>query len=183
MDSYASNTSVASSIGLTINQEENPHFPKEGVCIGSLCSPKAVFPALIDLFDTKGTCFLYSASENRREVNNCLERIAWRIALCLPIGLCEFLVYNGGNPGENFGSLNRLPKSFFKSSQKVLFDVDSEEFTRKLSGIYRDLAVKHTTIKDTGKNSISEMSENEVTDAKLKYTFIFISDFPHITAE
>ena len=95
---------VANSIVITTNQDEIPHFPKEGVCIGSLCSPKAVFPALIDLHDTKGTCFLYGSSENKREVNNCLERIAWRIALSLPIDLGEFLVYNGGKPGENFVS-------------------------------------------------------------------------------
>lgn len=183
MDSHDSHTTIASSIELIINQEERPHFPKEGLCIGSLCSPKAVFPALIDLFDTKGICFLYSSSENRREVNNCMERIAWRIALSLPIGLCEFLDYNGGNPGENFGSLNRLPKSFFKSSQKILFDSDSEEFTRNLSGLYRDLATSQYVIKDLGKNNILEMNEGEVADAKLKYTFVFISDFLNATVE
>jgi hypothetical protein len=174
---------VANSIVITTNQDEIPHFPKEGVCIGSLCSPKAVFPALIDLLDTKGTCFLYESYENKREVNNCLERIAWRMALCLPIDLCEFLVYNGGKPGENFVSLNRLPKSFFKSSQAVLFDADSEEFTKNLSAIYRELATRPNAIKASGKNSISEMNEIEVADAGLKYTFVFISDFPHVTEE
>ena len=174
---------VANSIEITINKEETPHFPKEGVCIGSLNSIKAVFPALIDLFGNRGTCFLYDSSDNRRKVNNCLERIAWRMALSLPFGSCEFLIYNGGTPGENFNSLNRLPKSFFKSSQKVLFDADSEEFTRKLSDIYRDLATRQFAIKDSGKNDVSEMDENEVADAKLKYTFVFISDFPRVTTE
>lgn len=174
---------VANSIEITINKEETPHSPKEGVCIGSLNSTKAVFPALIDLFGNRGTCFLYDSSDNRRKVNNCVERIAWRMALSMPFGLCEFLIYNGGTPGENFSSLNRLPKSFFKSSQKVLFDADSEELTRKLSDIYRVLATRQFAIKDSGKNDISEMNENEVADAKLKYTFIFISDFPHVTAE
>lgn len=167
----------------SVNHIETLSILQEGMSIGSLCSPKAVFPALIDLFDTKGTCFLYGSAENKREVNNCLERIAWRIALNLPIGLCEFLVYNGGNPGENFGSLNRLPIAFFKSTQKVLFDADSEEFTKKLSEIYRDLSTRQNAIKDSGNNSISEMSEDEVTDAKLKYTFVLISDFPCITTE
>lgn len=174
---------VANSIVITTNQDEIPHFPKEGVCIGSLCSPKAVFPALIDLHDTKGTCFLYGSSENKREVNNCLERIAWRIALSLPIDLCEFLVYNGGKPGENFVSLNRLPKSFFKSSQAVLFDADTEEFTKNLSAIYRELATRPNAIKASGKNSFSEMNEIEVVDTGLKYTFLFISDFPHVIEE
>lgn len=160
-----------------------PHFPDEGVLIGSLISPNSEFPALIDPVATNGICFLYNSSENRSEVNVCLERIAWRIASSLPIGLCEFLVYNGGNPGENFGSLNQLPKSFFKSSQKVLFDADSEEFTRSLSGIYRDLAVRKNAIKDSGKNSIMEMNDNEVSDAKLKYTFVFLSDFLNATVE
>ncbi len=173
---------VANSIEITI-KEETPHFPKEGGCIGSLSSPKTVFPALIDLFGNRGTCFLYDSSDNRRKVNNCVERIAWRMALSMPFGLCEFLIYNGGTPGENFSSLNRLPKSFFKSSQKVLFDADSEELTRKLSDIYRDLATRQFAIKDSGKNDISEMNENEVADAKLKYTFVFLSDFPCVTAE
>ena len=160
-----------------------PHFPDEGVLIGSLISPNSEFPALIDPFATNGICFLYNSSENRSEVNVCLERIAWRIASSLPIGLCEFLVYNGGNPGENFGSLNRLPDSFFKSSQKVLFDAGSEEFTKNLTDIYRDIATRQYAIKDSGKNSFEEMSESEMADAKIKYILVFISDFPHITEE
>lgn len=159
-------------------------FPKEGIYIGEFESvTDDKLPALIDLCGTKGNCFLYNSKENRRLINNCLERIAWRIALSLPVGLCEFLIYDGGFPGENFGSLNRLPNSFFRSSQNVLFDADSEEFTKNLSNIYRELATKQYAIKDSGKNTISEMNDSEVSDAKIKYTFVFISDFPHVTAE
>ena len=176
-------STVADAIEIAVSQDEIPHFPKEGVCIGSLCSPKAVFPALIDLLDAKGTCFLYGSTNNKKEVNNCLERIVWRIALSLPIGLCEFLVYNGGSPGESFVSLNRLQKSFFRSSQAVLFDADSEEFTKKLSAVYRELAIRQNAIKASDKNGISEMNESEVADAGLKYAFLFVSDFPHVTEE
>lgn len=168
---------------MRVNPNETLPILQEGVSIGSLSSPKAVFPALIDLFDTKGVCFLYGCAENKREVNNCLERIAWRMTLSLPIDLCELLVYNGGKPGENFVSLNRLPKSFFKSSQAVLFDADSEEFTKNLSAIYRELATRPNAIKASDKNGIFEMNESEVADAELKYAFLFVSDFPHVTEE
>ena len=174
---------VANSIEITTNQDEIPHFPKEGVCIGSLSSPKAVFPALIDLYDTKGTCFLYGCDENKSEVNNCLERVAWRMALSMPVDLCEFLVYNGGKPGENFISINRFPKSFFKTSQNVLFDAYSEDFTKNLRVIYRELAERSNAIKASGKDNVSEMNKCDLEDAGLKYTFLFISDFPHNATE
>lgn len=184
MNYYASHKkTIANNIEIAINLEDQPHFPDEGLCIGALNMPDGPFPALIDLFSAKGTCFLYDSTKTRNEVNLCLERIAWRLALCLPTELCEFLVYNGGNPGENFNSLNQIHKSLFMSSSKVLFDADSEEFTKHLSSTYRNLATRVGVIRDAGKANLYELNESEGSDARIKYTFIYISDFPHASEE
>ena len=184
MDYYTSHTrTVANSIELAANLEDKPHFPDEGLCIGSLNLPNTQLPALIDLFTSKGLCFLYDSDNHRKTVNNCLENIAWRIALCLPSELCDFVVYNGGNPGDCFNSLNKLNKSLFKSSDKVMFDANSEEFTKHLSSVYQELAARITNLKDAGFTNLFELNRNEGVDAKFKYTFLFISDFTRITEE
>ena len=184
MDYYTSHTrTVANSIELAANLEDKPHFPDEGLCIGSLNLPNTQLPALIDLFTSKGLCFLYDSDNHRKTVNNCLENIAWRIALCLPSELCEFVVYNGGNPGDCFNSLNKLNKSLFKSSDKVMFDANSKEFTKHLSSVYQELAARITNVKDAGFTNLFELNQNEGVDAKFKYTFLFISDFTRITEE
>lgn len=184
MDYYTSHTrTVANSIELAANLEDKPHFPDEGLCIGSLNLPNTQLPALIDLFTSKGLCFLYDSDNHRKTVNNCLENIAWRIALCLPSELCDFVVYNGGNPGDCFNSLNKLNKSLFKSSDKVMFDANSEEFTKHLSSVYQELAARITNVKDAGFTNLFELNRNEGVDAKFKYTFFFISDFTRITEE
>lgn len=184
MDYYTSHTrTVANSIELAVNLEDKPHFPDEGLCIGSLNLPNTQLPALIDLFTSKGLCFLYDSDNHRKTVNNCLENIAWRIALCLPSELCDFVVYNGGNPGDCFNSLNKLNKSLFKSSDKVMFDANSEEFTKHLSSVYQELAARITNVKDAGFTNLFELNRNEGVDAKFKYTFLFISDFTRITEE
>lgn len=184
MDYYTSHTrTVANSIELAANLEDKPHFPDEGLCIGSLNLPNTQLPALIDLFTSKGLCFLYDSDNHRKTVNNCLENIAWRIALCLPSELCDFVVYNGGNPGDCFNSLNKLNKSLFKSSDKVMFDANSEEFTKHLSSVYQELAARITNVKDAGFTNLFELNRNEGVDAKFKYTFLFISDFTRITEE
>lgn len=174
---------VANNIELAINRGETPHFPDEGLCIGSLNLPNVQLPALIDLFDSKGLCFLYDSDNSRRTVNNCLEQLAWRIALCLPPELCEYVVYNGGNPGDSFNSLNKLNKSLFKSSDKVMFDANSEEFTKHLSQVYQGLAARITNIREAGFSDLFELNRHEGVDAKFKYTFLFISDFTRITEE
>ena len=184
MDYYTSHTrTVANSIELTANLEDKPHFPDEGLCIGSLNLPNTQLPALIDLFTSKGLCFLYDSDNHRKTINNCLENIAWRIALCLPSELCDFVVYNGGNPGDCFNSLNKLNKSLFKSSDKVMFDANNEEFTKHLSSVYQELAARITNVKDAGFTNLFELNRNEGVDAKFKYTFLFISDFTRITEE
>lgn len=184
MDYYVSHTrTIANSIELAVQKEEQPHFPDEGLCIGSLRLSDTQLPALIDLFESKGLCFLYDSANQREIVNRCLERIAWRMSLCLPTNLCEFIVYNGGNPGDNFNTLNKLPQSFFKTKHKVLFDANSEEFTTVLSLIYQEIAERITTIKDFDKSNLFELNESEGADARIKYTILTISDLPHVTVE
>lgn len=184
MNYYVSHRkTIANNIEIAINLEDEPHFPDEGLCIGSLNLPNVQLPALIDLFSSKGLCFLYDSDNNRRTVNNCLEQLAWRIALCLPPELCEFVVYNGGNPGDSFNSLNKLNKSLFKSSDKVMFDANSEEFTKHLSQVYQGLAARITNIREAGFSNLFELNRLEGVDAQFKYTFLFISDFTRITEE
>lgn len=174
---------VANSISIEANHDGRPHFPNEGLCVGALRVPNGVLPALINLRTTNGTCFLYNSDVTRKEANNCLERIAWRMALCLPVRLCEFLIYNGGTPGDSFGSLNKLDQQFFKSSTKVLFDAYPEEFTKQLASIYSDLAPRRSAINNSGKTDLVELNESEGDDAKIKYTFVFVSDFPRVSDE
>jgi hypothetical protein len=112
-----------------------------------------------------------------------LEQLAWRIALCLPPAQCEFVVYNGGNPGDSFNSLNKLNKSLFKSSDKVMFDANSEEFTKHLSLVYQELAARISSVRDAGLTNLYELNRREGVDAKYKYTFLFVSDFTRITEE
>lgn len=174
-------STIADSIEITINPEETPHFPEEGLCIGSLYSSDVkVFPAKIDLLASNSVCFLYNSAELKDASNRCLEKIAWRIALCLPVNLCELLVYNGGQPGENFSSLKKIDKSLFKSSQKVLFDADSEEFTKNLSNIYRELAIRRDAINNSGLDNLYELNKKEGDKARIKYMFVFVSDFPNV---
>ena len=183
-DYYAKHIkTAANSIDLVVNPEEVPHFPDEGLCIGSLCLPNVQIPALIDLFGSKGLCFLYDTDNNRKLVNNCLEQVTWRIALCSPPEQCEFVIYNGGNPGDSFNSLNKLNKSLFKSSDKVMFDAHSEAFTKYLSQVYQELAARISNIKDSGFTNLYELNQHEGVNAKFKYTFLFISDFTRVTEE
>lgn len=184
MDYYATHRkTIANSIELVANLEDTPHFPDEGLCIGSLNLPNVQLPALIDLFESKGLCFLYDSDNSRRTVNACLEQVAWRIALCLPSELCEFVVYNGGNPGDCFNSLNKLNKSLFTSSDNVMFDANAEEFTKHLSLVYKELAPRISCIGDAEFSNLYELNRREGDDAKFKYTFLFVSDFTRITEE
>lgn len=183
-DYYAKHIkTAANSINLAVNPEEKPHFPDEGLCIGSLNLHISQFPALIDLFHSKGICYLYNSEENRKCVNGCLEQLAWRVALCLPPEQCEFLVFNGGSPGDSFNSLIKLNKSLFKTSDKVMFDAKNEEFTKQLSLIYQELAARISCIKDAGLNNLYELNKREGVNAEFKYTFLLISDFTRITEE
>ena len=107
MDYYTLNTrTVVNSVELAANLENKRHFPDGGLCIGSLNLPKIRLPVLIDLFNSKGLCFLYDSEGNKRKFNNFLEQLAWRISLCLPPEQCDSVVYNGGNPRDSFNSLN-----------------------------------------------------------------------------
>ena len=172
-----SKVTIGNGIEVVLNSEEQPHFPSEGICIGKLALDDKVFPALIDILSSRGFCFLYNTPDTQRKVNNCLERIAWRLALSLPNNLCEFFFYNGSSPGENFNSIEDLDKSFFRTSVKVLFDADSDLFYSTLSSFYKELASRFNYIKRLGKQSLFELNECEGDASRIKYSFIFISDF------
>ena len=177
------NASDNYSIRMETIPEGGFHFPSEGVCIGTLQS-SSIFPALIDLFAQKGVAFLYGSNQERTDVNNCLERIVWRLVSCLSDKQCEFIIFDGGNPGEHFNSLSLLHRSYFKTSKRIFFDGSSVEFSAVLSDIYMGMPERMNKIRNSGRNNLLEFNENENQETGIKYTFIVLSDFPHnVTAE
>lgn len=163
-----------------LNEEMTSAFPSEGLFFGKLFGPKIEIPAFIDLLQYKGFCFLYDNEENRMSVNRCIERLVWRLALSLPVTLCDFILYNGGMPGDNFNSHNQIhPKLFDNREHKVLFDSYTDEVEKLIKDTYASVLDRKSAISMKGRNSLAELNESEGDDAKIKYQFIFITDFPH----
>lgn len=155
-------------------------FPIEGLFFGKLFGPKIEIPAFIDLLQYKGFCFLYDNEENRQNANRSIERLVWRLALSLPVTLCDFILYNGGIPGDNFNSHSQIaPKLFDNRERKILFDSYSDELERLIKEAYASVLDRKSAIAMKGKNNLVELNESEGDDAKIKYQFIFVTDFPH----
>lgn len=166
-------------------ETEQQHFPSEGLYIGSLHHGDSVYPALIDLNAINGLCILYNNETLRRCANSCLEKLAWRIALVTPSHLCDILLYNGGYPGEVFSSHAYINQYIVgERESRVQFDGTKEDFKAIIDGIYRTISDRISAIHLTGKNNLVELNESLGQDARLKYLFILLSDFPrHQTAE
>lgn len=163
-----------------LNEEMTSGFPKEGLFFGKLFGSKIEIPAFIDLLHYKGFCFLYNNEENMLKVNRCIEKLVWRLALSLPVTLCDFILYNGGMPGDNFNSHNLIsPKLFDNREHKVLFDSYADELEHLIKEVYASVLERKSAIAMNGKSSLSELNESEGGDAKIKYQFIFVTDFPH----
>ena len=161
------------------------HFPSEGLFIGELTGGTAVLPALVDLREVNGLCFLYNNEADRRKVNACLERLVWRIAITVPSNLCELILYNGGNPGDAFNVHTRINKYLFDDRlERVYFDGSADAFMAKLNDIYVSIVNRMSTIRFAGKNDLVELNETLGRDARLKYEFIVLTDFPrHLRLE
>lgn len=170
---------------LFLQEGETQHFPQEGLYFGELNGGSAPFPAIYDLNESKGLCFLYSDSNAREAANRCLERIAWRIAMCVPSVLCDLILFNGGRPGDAFDTLSRLDKHLFGGRQEtVYFDGNLPTFTKLLEGIYLSIAERMSAIRIEGKNNLYELNQALGSEADYKYQFIILTDFPrNLTGE
>lgn len=168
----------ARQIDLEISEEQ--HFPSEGLFIGNLTNGTVEVPALVDLNEIKGLCFLYNNESNRQRVNHVLERIAWRLALCVPSNLGDIVLYNGGNPGDCFNTHARINKYVVDDrSERVYFDGNIDSFDQLLVEIYSSILDRMSSISCAGKKTLVELNESLGRDARMKYRFIILSDFPH----
>lgn len=155
------------------------HFPTEGLYLGKLSGGAMELPALFDLDEGKGLCFLYDSNQNRERVNHCLERIAWRVALTVPSHLCDMILYNGGTPGDNFVSHAHINKYVVdERSERVFFDGTQDTFSQLLTEIYNSIPERIAGIKSVGKQNLYSLNASLGKDARMKYRFIFLADFP-----
>lgn len=183
---YDSNPrTVANSVDLLLGQEVAPHFPTEGLYLGNLTGGGFEMPALFDLSESKGLCFLYRNEQERQQANHCLERLVWRLALTLPSNLCDLVLYNGGNPGDAFSTHQRINNYLFDNrKERVYFDGTSAEFMTLLNEVYASIVDRMSTIRCAGKQTLAELNETLGHETRLKFQFLFLTDFPrHIKTE
>lgn len=181
----ANKATLANARPLPAGSDEQQHFPKEGLYLGELKGGTAELPALFDLTESKGLCFLYNNERDRKRVNLCLERLAWRLAMAVPSNLCDLILYNGGNPGDAFIAHARINKYVCGNrKERVFFEGNVDAFASLVNDIYGSIADRMSTIRLAGKNSLQELNESLGNDARLKYTFLVITDFPrHIKTD
>lgn len=170
---------VANAKEFSLENVDGQHFPIEGLYLGNLVGGTMEVPALFDLNGGKGLCFLYDSEHNRGRVNHCLEHLAWRLALTVPSNLCDVILYNGGNPGDNFVSLSCLNKYVVdERNERVFFDGTHDVFFQLLNEIYNSIPDRISSIRNAGKQSLYELNESLGRDARMKYHFIILTDFP-----
>lgn len=183
---YDSNkATIANARLLHPSNDEQQHFPSEGLYLGELTGGSVELPALYDLSAGKGLCLLYTDTNGRDAVNRLLERLAWRIALTVPSNLCDIILYNGGNPGDAFNAHTRINKYVFDNrADRVFFDGKADEFRLLMNEVYASIVDRMSTIRLAGKKDLVELNESLGKEARLKYQFIILTDFPrHIRTE
>lgn len=162
-----------------LNDSEKQHFPFEGLYIGSLSGGEMELPALVDICEVKAFCMLYNSEDTRTQVNRVLEKLAWRIAVTVPANLCEIVLYNGGIAGDAFNSLARLNKYVMgEREERVLFDGNADIFDGIVSDAYASIVQRMSAINCAGKRSLVQLNESLGRDARLKYQFFILTDFP-----
>ena len=162
-----------------LNGSDEQHFPFEGLYIGSLSGGEMELPALVDICEVKAFCMLYNNEETRTSVNRVLEKSAWRIAITVPANLCDIVLYNGGNPGDSFNTHSRLNKYLVDDrDERVLFDGNADEFNRIVDEAYASIVQRMSAINCAGKRTLVELNESLGRDARMKYQFFILTDFP-----
>lgn len=177
---YDSNkATTANSRNFILDDSGEQHFPFEGLYIGSLEGSEIELPALVDICDVKAFCMLYNSEESRTRVNHVLERLAWRIAITVPANLCDIVLYNGGIAGDSFNTLSRLNKYLVGNrEERVLFDGNADVFDEVVTDAYASIVQRMSAINCAGKRSLVELNESLGRDARLKYQFFILTDFP-----
>ena len=176
---YDSNkATVANSKGFLLGNQEQ-HFPSEGLYLGDLTGGNITLPALYDLSDGKGLCFLYNNEQTQRQASVCLERLACRIALTVPSNLCDLVLYNGGDPSDAFMAHSRMNKYIMGDrKERFFFDGNLSAFMELLNDTYASVIERMSSIRCAGKRDLVELNESLGNDARLKYQFIVLTDFP-----
>ncbi len=176
---YDSNEKTSANSRYFILNEEEQHFPFEGLYIGSLSGGDTELPALIDICEVKAFCLLYNNEESRTSVNHVLEKMAWRLAFTVPANLCEIVLHNGGNPGESFNTHSRLNKYLVGDrDERVFFDGNADSFAKIVDDAYASIVQRMSAINCAGKRTLVELNESLGRDARLKYQFFILTDFP-----
>lgn len=159
--------------------EGEQHFPSEGLYIGELGGGAVPLPALVDLNEVKGLCLLYNDETSRSRANRCLERLAWRLAVTVPSHLCDIVMYNGGNPGDAFNTHSRINKFITGNrDERVFFDGTAEAFAQVVDEAYASIVQRMSAINCEGKRSLPELNEAKGNEARTKYQFFILTDFP-----
>lgn len=176
---YDSNkATVANSKGFLLGDREQ-HFPSEGLYLGDLTGGNITLPALYDLSDGKGLCFLYNNEQTQRQASACLERLACRIALTVPSNLCDLVLYNGGDPSDAFMAHSRMNKYIMGDrKERFFFDGNLSAFMELLNDTYASVIERMSSIRCAGKRDLFELNESLGNDARLKYQFLVLTDFP-----
>ena len=181
MTNYYDNNKAtsANSRYFILNDSEEQHFPFEGLYIGSLTSGEMELPALVDICEVKAFCMLYNSEATRTKVNHVLEKLAWRIAITVPANLCEIVLYNGGIAGESFNTLSRLNRYLVgEREERILFDGNADVFDAVVTDAYASIVQRMSAINCAGKRSLIELNESLGRDARMKYQFFILTDFP-----
>lgn len=170
---------TANSRSFILDGSDPQHFPFEGLYFGTLGGGAAELPALVDIGEVKGFCMLYNNEETRTRVNHCLEKLAWRIAVTVPANLCDIVLYNGGNPGDSFNTHSRLNRYLIGDrDEHVFFDGNSEAFDRVVEEAYTSIVQRMSAVNCAGKRTLVELNESLGKDARMKYRFFILTDFP-----
>lgn len=177
---YDSNKATsANSRYFILNDSEEQHFPFEGLYIGALTGGEMELPALVDINDVKTFCMLYNSEDTRTQVNRVLEKLAWRIAITVPANLCEIVLYNGGIAGDAFNTLSRLNRYLVGDrDERILFDGNADVFDAVVTDAYASIVQRMSAINCAGKHSLVELNESLGRDARMKYQFFILTDFP-----
>lgn len=163
-----------------LDGSEQQHFPFEGLYVGALNGGAVELPALVDLSEVKAFCMLYNNEETRNSVNRCLEKLAWRIAVTVPAQLCDIILFNGGNPGDAFNTHSRLNKYLLGDrDERVFFDGNTDAFAKLVDETYASIVQRMSAVNCAGKRTLVELNESLGRDARMKYQFFILTDFPH----
>jgi len=156
-----------------------PHFPTEGLFIGKLLGTNIEVPALVDLIEKPSLCFLYNSPETRQSVNNCIERLVWRLAATLPPKLARFTLFCGGNPGESFNTHNLINGLLFPTeTEKVYYSGNADKFAKIIDSIHESIIMRMSSIGCANAGNLVGLNENLDKNASIKYEFIVLTDFP-----